>query len=365
MDKAMTEFLPPLRRRRMIQGLSAGGVLGLAAGRAQAADADVQTLRLGTWGGSWRDSLDATIGKPLAASGVKVDYVLGSPASNLAKLIAARGRESPLDAMEGAPDIAASMVAAKLIDRLDYSQLPNAKGLLPFAHGDYQVITVATLDGVVYNTAKFAELGIPAPARYRDLINPKLAGRVAFPDINHTQHWNAVVGLAYDAGGDETTITKAIPLVNQIRPAVFYESSTDLATRFGAGDIWAAPWHAGFVVRLKRTGLPVAMTHPTIGNRHGALWPVLFHQVAGAKAPAAAAKFLDTYLSPAVQFEHSKVTGSLPMNADARERLKTDPENRDVLMFSDAELNGALLVDFSRIDLPAWREAWSRDILRS
>lgn len=361
----MIQSLSTIRRRRLLQSMAAAGTLLAPGLAARAADLDGQPLRLGTWGGSWRDSLDTTIGKPLVQRGAKVDYVLGSPASNLAKLIAARGREAPLDSMEGAPDIAPSMVSARLIEKIDYTRLPNATGLLSFARGDYQVMTVATLDGIVYNTAKFAELGIPAPKQYKDLIDPKLAGRVAFPDISHTQHWNAVVGLAYDAGGDESTISKSIPLINQMRPAYFYETSTDLATKFGAGEIWAAPWHAGFVVRLKRTGLPVAMAHPQIGRRYGALWPVLYHQVANAKTPALASLFLDAYLSPAVQFDHSKFTGSLPMNAEARERLKTDPENKDVLMFSEAELNNTLLIDFARIDLPAWREAWSRVIKRS
>lgn len=350
----------PVHRRTVVGGV----VAAWAAPSASAGELDGKTLRLGTWGGSWRDSLDQVIGKQLAGRGATIDYVLGSPAANLAKLVAARGREAPMDSMEGAPDLAPSMISARLITKLDYEKLPNAKGLLSLARGDFHVITVATLDGIVFNTARFAEAGIPAPKQYKDLINPKLVGRIAFPDITHTQHWNAVVGLAYDAGGDETSLTKAIPLINQIKPASFYESSTDLATKFGSGEIWAAPWHAGFVVRLKRTGLPVAMSHPQVGRKYGALWPVLHHQVAGAKAPELAAAFLDTYLSPAAQFDHSKFTGSLPMNADARERLSSDPENKDVLMFSDAELNNALLIDFSRIDLPAWREAWSRDIKR-
>jgi putative spermidine/putrescine transport system substrate-binding protein len=353
-------------RRTVLKGAAAAiGAAAVPDLSARAADFDGKTLKVGTWGGSWRDSLEKTVGARVEARGAKVEYVLDSPTGNAAKLIAARGRAAPFDSMEAAPELVSSLAEAKLIEKLDVSAIPNARQLLPFARAEYYVITLATLDGVVFNTAKFEEAGVSPPKHYRDLIHPKLAGRVAFPDINHTQHWNAVVGLAYEAGGDETSLIKAIPLVNDIKPAYFYATSTDLATKFGSGEIWAAPWHAGFVVRLKRTGLPVAIGYTQFGNKYAALWPVLHHIISGGTNTKLAEAFLDTYLSPEAQFDHSKFTGSLPMNPDARERLSTDPENKNVLMFSDQELNNAFLINFSKIDLPRWREAWNRDVKRA
>jgi putative spermidine/putrescine transport system substrate-binding protein len=362
----MAGFAASFQRRQILQGAAlTAATAAIPFLRAHAGDFDGNTLRVGTWGGSWRDSLEKTVGAKIEARGAKIDYLLDSPTGNAAKLIAARGRAAPLDNMEGAPELMPSLVEAKLIQKLDLAALPNVAALLPFARGEYGVITVATWDGVVYNTAKFQEVGVSTPMQYRDLINPKLAGRVAFPDINHTQHWNAVAGLAYEAGGDETSLTKSIDLINQMKPAYFYSTSTDLATKFGSGEIWAAPWHAGFVVRLKRTGVPVAIGYTRFGQKYGALWPVLHHVVSGSSNTKIAETFLDTYLSPDAQFEHSKFTGSLPMNPEARQRLSSDPENKDVLMFSDQELNNAYLVDFKKVDLSQWREAWNRDVKRS
>jgi putative spermidine/putrescine transport system substrate-binding protein len=365
-ETSMAEFAKPIQRRHILKGMAlTAGAAAMAFGRAKAGDFDGKTLRVGTWGGSWRDSLEKTVGTKVEARGAKIEYLLDSPTGNAAKLIAARGRATPLDNMEGAPELVPSLVEAKLIQKLDLAALPNAAALLPFARGDYALITLATWDGVVYNTAKFQELGLAMPKQYRDLINPKLTGRVAFPDVSHTQHWNAVAGLAYEAGGDETSLTKSIDLINQMKPAYFYATSTDLATKFGSGEIWAAPWHAGFVVRLKRTGVPVAIAYTHFGPKYGALWPVLHHIASGSGNIQIAEAFLDTYLSPDAQFEHSKFTGSLPMNPDARKRLSTDPENKDVLMFSDQDLNNGYLVDFKKVDLPQWREAWNRDVKRS
>jgi putative spermidine/putrescine transport system substrate-binding protein len=355
----------PSRRNVLAGAAAAIGAATFPRLSGGAADFAGKTLRVGTWGGSWRDSLEKTVASKVEARGAKIEYVLDSPTGNAAKLIAARGRAAPFDSMEGAPELVSSLADAKLIQKLNLSALPNAQHLLPFARSEYYVITLATLDGVVFNTGKFQEAGIVPPKHYRDLINPKLNGRVAFPDVTHTQHWNVVVGLAYEAGGDETSLTKAIPLVNEIKPAYFYASSTDLATKFGSGEIWAAPWHAGFVVRLKRTGLPVAIAYTQFGTKHAALWPVLHHLISGSGNTVLAEAFLDTYLSPDAQFEHSKFTGSLPMNPDARQRLSKDPENKDVLMFSDEELNNTFLIDFAKVDLPKWREAWNRDVKRS
>ena len=71
---------------------------------ARAADFDGKTLRVGTWGGSWRDSLEKTVGAKVEARGAKVEYVLDSPTGNAAKLIAARGRAAPFDSMDAAPN---------------------------------------------------------------------------------------------------------------------------------------------------------------------------------------------------------------------------------------------------------------------
>jgi putative spermidine/putrescine transport system substrate-binding protein len=365
----MTKWSVPIHRRSVLKGVATmAGATALPVfdvTPARAGDFDGKTLRVGTWGGSWRDSLEKTVGEKIEVQGAKIEYVLDSPTGNAAKLIAARGRAPPFDCMEGAPELVSSLADAKLIDKLDIAAFPNANALPPFARGEYGVMTLATLDGVVYNVGKFQELGVAPPNHYRDLMNPKLAGWVAFPDINHTQHWNAVSGLAYEAGGDEGSLTKSIDLINQMKPSYFYGSSTDLATKFGSGEIWAAPWHAGFVVRLRRTGMQVAIGYTSFGNKRAALWPVLHHMITGSNNTKIAEAFLNIYLSPEAQFDHSKFTGSLPMNPDARQRLSTDPENKDVLMFSDQELNNTFLIDFSKVDLPKWREAWNRDVKRT
>ena len=65
-------------------------------------------------------------------------------------------------------------------------------------------------DGVVYNADKFKELGLPKPTRYRDLLDPKLKGRVGVPDISGNLGLFVVYGFAIDAGGDENNVVPGI-----------------------------------------------------------------------------------------------------------------------------------------------------------
>jgi putative spermidine/putrescine transport system substrate-binding protein len=352
----MKRINPSATRRQVLAGLSAAA---LPVGRSQAAE---QVVRIASYGGSWRDALVKFVDPELAAKGWRIEYVLGSPASNLARLIAAHGRAGPFDGMEGAPDLVQGMVAAGLLQKIDYSKIPNAAALPGFARSDHYVVDCALEDGVVYNADKFRENGITPPQHYSDLADPKLAGRVAFPDITHTSHWDTVVGLAHDAGGDEASLTKALPLIQKIRPTYYFTSSVDLSTKFGSGEVWAAPWHAGYAVRLKRAGLPVAMAHQHIGDKYGALWLNLYHVVNGAVAPDAAYDFVNAFLDPEVQYGMTKADGTIPLNPAARARQGQDAESKGVLLTTDAELANMLQIDYSKIDLPAWHKAWNEAV---
>ncbi len=176
--------------------------------------------------------------------------------------------------MECNPDQTPALTRSGLFESIDYTKLPNAAAIPAWARAKAVAYTVSTEDGIVYNEEKFKAAGLAAPKSYLDLKDPRLAGKVAFPDVSNAQHWNAVVGLAMLGGGSETNMAPALKLVNELKPAYFFSASTDLATRFGSGEIWAAPWQVGWAVRLKRSGVPIAMAYPHFGTKVGALYTI-------------------------------------------------------------------------------------------
>jgi len=334
-------------------------------GTARAANESAAEFRIATWGGSWRDSVAKNIVAKMDLHGGAEDYVLGNPEDNLAKLVAAhRGGQIPFDVMECNPDQASVLTTSGLFETLDYGKLPNAKAMPAWARDKYVVFTAASEDGIVYNEEKFSKAGIAPPKSYLDLQDPKLAGKVAFPDISHPQHWNAVVGLAMLAGGSEANMAPALKLVNEIKPAYFYAASTDLATRFGTGDIWAAPWMAGWAVRLKRSGVPIAITYPDFGGRIGALHPFSVGIVKGTPQLDEAYAFIDAYLSPDAGAAHCVATGSLPLNPLARSALAQDSVSRSLMILSDNGVENMFQIDWPRFDVRKWRDAWNRGVDR-
>src|SRR6185369_11317408 len=100
-----------MKRRAAVLGLLVISGLVLALTRPVPAQRplDGTTVRVATWGGSWRDALHQLIGARLEAQGAKLEYVLANPTENFAKLVAARGREAPFDVMEVTPEILTTM----------------------------------------------------------------------------------------------------------------------------------------------------------------------------------------------------------------------------------------------------------------
>lgn len=349
--------------------LKAGLATGIGTAMTQLGTADparaANTLRIATWGGSWRDSVAKNIADHAKLDGAAAEYVLGNPDDNLAKLIAAhRGGQIPFDVMECDPDQVPLLNKSGLFTALDYAKLPHAKGIPEWGRSKFLVSTLATQDGIVYNAEKFKSAGLAPPKSYLDLKDKRLAGKVAFPDISNPQHWNAVVGLAIEGGGSESNLTPAIKLVNQIKPAYFFSASTELATRFGSGDIWAAAWHVGWAVRIKRSGVPVAMAYPNFGSKIGALYVISIGIIQGTSASAPAYGFIDEYLAPKAQAAHGIATGCLPLVSSAREELAKNPINQELMILGDAQVNNMFQIDWQKIDIKKWREEWNRGISR-
>ena len=85
---------------------------------------DGVTLRVGTWGGSWKANMEELIVPKFEAEGGKIEFVTGSPQANFAKLVAARGN-APFDLMEVLDAQVADMLELDYLQNLDLSKIPN------------------------------------------------------------------------------------------------------------------------------------------------------------------------------------------------------------------------------------------------
>ncbi|MBM3572814.1 MAG: hypothetical protein FJX52_10745, partial [Alphaproteobacteria bacterium] len=130
------------RLMNLVIRLALGTVLALGAvadGLAQTAQPrfDGVTLRIGTFGGNWRDFVRDQVTVELEKRGAKIEWILGSPADNLAKLVAARGQANqPFDVFEVMDATRDDVVEGGFLAKINLNNIPNKAGLRPDQYND-------------------------------------------------------------------------------------------------------------------------------------------------------------------------------------------------------------------------------------
>ena len=347
-----------------LMGASVGAtVIALSLGTASAGEFDGVTLVVGTWGGSWAQVQKDYIVPQLAAKGMKIEFVTASPHDNLAKLVAARGRDVPIDVMEVGEALMPLIDEGKFASKIDLGLVSNKANMPASLFDENQFITLTSQSGVCYEKQKFADNGIPVPKTFQDLTHPKLKRKVSIPDITGGAGLNSVAMLAYAAGGDTKNITPGLELIKKIDPFAFWKRGSANVTHMETGDIYAAIVHAGWCVRMKKAGLNVAMAHPKINADHtGAASLTLMIVVSGTKVAKAATAYLNEYIGEEYQFQLAKQTGIVPVNKYAIARMQKEPLLKEMMILDRAEMDRMLTFDFSQIDVSAWTDEWSRVI---
>ena len=345
-------------------GASAGATaIALSLGMASAGEFDGVTLRVGTWGGSWRKVQEDYIVPQLAAKGMKIVFVTASPNDNLAKLVAARGQAVPIDVMEVGEALMPSIAEGKFASKIDLSLVPNKANMPAPLYNNAQFVTLTSQYGVCYEKQKFADNGIPAPQTYQDLMHPKLKRKISIPDVTSGPGLSNVATLAYAAGGSVKNITPGLDLIKKIDPFTYWKRGSANVTHMETGDIYAAIVHAGWCVRMKKAGLNVAMAHPKINADYtGSASYTLMIVINGTKVAKAATAYLNEYIGEEYQFQLAKKTGVVPVNKFAIARMQEEPLLQEMMVLDREKMDRMLTFDFSDIDVSAWTDSWSRVI---
>ncbi|MES2978366.1 MAG: extracellular solute-binding protein [Pseudomonadota bacterium] len=343
--------------------LSAG--VWSAGAHAQAKPFDGVTLRVATFGGPWRDDLAKLVAPKIEAMGAKVEFVVGSPQDNLAKIIAARGRDAPFDVVEILDAQIDQVADSGLLLPVNYAGVPNAQQIEPWQRGTFAVGNWTTQEVICYDKGKFAELGLPAPMTYKDLANPKLAGRVMLADITGGGGLANFAGMAYASGGDTTNVKPALDTIASIKGAKFWKAGGDVISSFKSGDIYAAVAHTGWCLRaIKFAGVNLAAAHPRINDKQkGVIKVGWLGVVKNSKNAAAATAFMNAYLDEEFQVAFARNSGVWPVNKRAMQRLRTeDPVFVALNNIEPAEIATMLRVDYKGVNVNNWYDQWNRAV---
>ncbi len=323
---------------------------------------DGVTLRIGTWGGSWKENQVNVIVPKFEAEGGTIEFVTGSPQANLAKLIAGRGK-APFDIMEILDAQVQDFLEAEFLQPLDLAAIPNKQHLEDWQVSDMVVGSWFTQEVICYNKDKFAELGIDAPTTYSDLANSKLEGRLSIPDITSGGGLANFGAFAHAAGGDEANVQPGLDLIKKMNALKFWSRGGEVVTQFESGDVYAAVVHAGWCTRAKKAGSNVTSVHPYINDKHTGVHKHGWLGIMKSSENAAAANwFINAYLDEAFQFEFATKSGVVPVNKNAIAKLSTDPVLDEMLQTTSEEISQQLRIDYEKADVAAWTDQWNRSV---
>lgn len=317
------------------------------------------TLRIGTWGGATRDGLRDYVASEIEKRGGKVEFVIGSPQDNFAKVIASRGQPA-FDAFDFLGIMVPEIKGRDLLAKLNLKNIPNVKYLAADQYNDYMVATWNTQEVIIYNKDKFRENNLKPPESLADLRNPKLAGRVLIPDISSGGGIEAVGAFALTASGNEQNIAPGLKMIREIPNLRYWKAGGEVVTQLKSGDIWVAVAHAGWAVRAAYAGVPVGTVPARIGNHRGMIKEGYIGVIKGSPNQEAAEFFINTYLSTAAQYEFAVKTGVVPVNPEARAKLESVPVVKDLVVLDPGRISEMVKLDPAKIDLSQWSEQWNR-----
>lgn len=321
------------------------------------------TLRVGVFGGGWRDRIQENVGVKLEAQGMKIEYVPGNPSDNFAKIVAARGVNVPIDVMEIGPAERIAMTKNGFLETLPTELIPNiSKTSVRVAQGmavPYHMVQ----NGFVYRADRFESQKLPIPTSLSDLEKPVYAGKTAFPDVANPQHWPAVTLLARANGGSEANPVPGFQAAKRTKPLYYYTAAVELAQKMTMSDVIGAAWHAGMAVRLAREGgLKMGMVHPVAGDKRGEFEYNYLGIVKNTRNKEAAAAFINQFLDTNSQAGFTSPVGVVPVNVEARKVLARDPVVSQFMLLSDEDIAKAYTMDWDSVNVEKWRADWARSI---
>ncbi|MGC3983757.1 MAG: extracellular solute-binding protein [Pseudorhodoferax sp.] len=339
-----------MQRRTLFTAAIGATLLASAGAPAFAADAEPITLRVSNWGGKATQvfiKYAATI--YTNKTGNKVQFIDGNSSDHVAKLVAARGRNVPYDVVLLDSDVRANAIKAGVLQKPDFARIPNAKHVydeLKNKDGygpDFDFVSLA----LVYNAEKFKQAGIPAPTSWKDLWDPRLAGRVSIPVLDNGAGRAFAIQTARLLGGDESDLTKSVAEIARIKARSYFNTSQDLENQLKAGEVWAAPWADGRAYAIGDQVRTLKAVRPKEGS---VSYNSTIDIVAGTPHAEAAHQFINETLGPLLQ---------LGLAID----FYYGPTNRLLapVIAADAELSGKIIYTIEQVKqlyLPDWNRYW-------
>ena len=269
----MTHTIGRMSRRHLLAGSSAALIMAGAGSRAEASEPEKPAeIIVRAWGGSWVDSLKAGVSDPFTKlTGIGVRHDLTEDNEIRPKVWAAvdQGRVPPIH-INWDTTTNATKSALRGIT-VDLSDLPNLKNAMETAKPvGLDGFPIVNTYGYVYVLAYRPE-AFPngAPKSWKELLDPRLKGRVAFYNDGIGMHFPAQVAGGGKLEDIPSNMAPAWEFIKQLRTqSPLLGEDPDFTTWFQKGEIDAACTISTNAREAKKNGINVAWTVPEEGCKY-------------------------------------------------------------------------------------------------
>lgn len=282
----------------------------------------------------------------------------GNSVERMAK-IEANASNPVIDMAVIASQDALELARKDLLAQLDVSKLANLSKLYSAAQdpiGDnFAVGYTFYASSIVYRS------DLIKVNSWADLLDEKLAGNVALPNITGTQGPLTLMMLDKAAGNDGSDLTGVISEVGKHADDIvtFYSRSSELTQLMNQEEVIAAPVGRFAWSAFKDSPLPFAWAEPAEGQAGGMNVMVI---TKGNGNEDLAYQFMDYWLSTEVQTKVAEALVDSPANAE----VVVSDEIADNLTYGADLINSLNLLSPAEIidNREAWVEQWNTEVIQ-
>jgi putative spermidine/putrescine transport system substrate-binding protein len=282
----------------------------------------------------------------------------GNSVERMAK-IEANASNPVIDMAVIASQDALELARKDLLAQLDVSKLANLSKLYSAAQdpiGDnFAVGYTFYASSIVYRS------DLIKVNSWADLLDEKLAGNVALPNITGTQGPLTLMMLDKAAGNDGSDLTGVISKVGKHADDIvtFYSRSSELTQLMNQEEVIAAPVGRFAWSAFKDSPLPFAWAEPAEGQAGGMNVMVM---TKGNGNEDLAYQFMDYWLSTEVQTKVAEALVDSPANAE----VVVSDEIADNLTYGADLINSLNLLSPAEIidNREAWVEQWNTEVIQ-
>jgi putative spermidine/putrescine transport system substrate-binding protein len=291
--------------------LSAFVLLVLATVPTQASAATV--LKLMTWGGQWQDIFRPVATEFEKKTGIKVEFVVQSGASDGMTKLTAQRANPQVDVWTSIESMVQAASQAGLLAELDTKRIPNMLEVPAALRTGTGVAIWLSPRGIFYRK----DLVPFEINKWQDLWDPRLKGKIGV--TFELDRGSFLIMAALLNGGSENNIGPGFEKVKLLQDNIHavYKTDPESIKLLETGEISVAGW--GILPNVyRRLGPDSQYRFVMPAPRFLATIPVSIVKGRGAEQLAAAEAFVDFMLSAESQTVMASIAGTIPANPKAK-----------------------------------------------